>query len=99
MDEFLLSHFYVPGTCNIGSYSESGVEPCKPCPRGTFQSLRGQTKCNDCPHLQSTQGVGTTNQTSCRGIMIKLYWIYSEIVINIAVNIKKDLRNFEYNLS
>ncbi|KFM58062.1 Sushi, von Willebrand factor type A, EGF and pentraxin domain-containing protein 1, partial [Stegodyphus mimosarum] len=48
---------YAPGSkllddcraqCPPGTYSETGLEPCAPCPTNYFQPLEGQTSCIEC---------------------------------------------------
>ena len=34
--------------CEPGTFSESGFQPCEPCPLGTYQSDKGRTSCISC---------------------------------------------------
>ena len=34
--------------CSPGNFSENGMEPCKPCPSGTYSTDLGSTSCFNC---------------------------------------------------
>ena len=53
--------------CAPGTFSSNGVEPCKPCAKGMYQSEKGQTRCLDCSGLQSTASQGSTSVARCMG--------------------------------
>jgi len=55
--------------CAAGTYSDNGVEPCSPCPVGTYQPGSGQTACLPCPGKESTHGTGASSKAFCGGIM------------------------------
>ena len=69
---FLLTHskytisFYTV-QCAPGTYSGNGVEPCSPCPFGTYQPGSGQIACLPCPGQQSTHGTGASLIDFCGG--------------------------------
>eukprot|EP00960_Hanusia_phi_P039498 753915-Hanusia_phi.AAC.29 len=58
--------------CRAGTFSlvsdeneVSGKEPCWPCERGKYQSLKGSLKCENCPSGLSTLGRGATSSSDC----------------------------------
>ena len=53
--------------CAPGTYSGNGVEPCSPCPFGTYQPGSGQIACLPCPGQQSTHGTGASSIDFCGG--------------------------------
>lgn len=53
--------------CAPGTYSSNGVEPCSPCPVGTYQSKTGQITCLPCPGVLSTHGTGASSTANCKG--------------------------------
>jgi hypothetical protein len=46
--------------CSPGKCSDTGLEPCFPCPKGYFQPHPGLSFCYKCPHqvLQNVQETG-----------------------------------------
>ena len=60
---------FSPVKCAPGTYSNNGVEPCSPCPVGTYQPGSGQTACLPCPGLKSTHGTGASSDVFCAGTM------------------------------
>ena len=59
--------------CAPGTYSDNGVEPCLPCPQGTYQPNSGQTTCLPCPGQESTYGTGASSQAYCGGM--KMFYL------------------------
>ncbi|XP_061166124.1 sushi, von Willebrand factor type A, EGF and pentraxin domain-containing protein 1-like [Saccostrea echinata] len=53
--------------CEPGFVSSSGLKPCFPCPKGTYQSDTGQTACFECPGKTLTQSIASTEVTDCSG--------------------------------
>ena len=53
--------------CAPGTYSDNGVEPCLPCPVGTYQPGSGKTSCLPCPGQESTHGTGASSDAFCGG--------------------------------
>ncbi|XP_035694585.1 sushi, von Willebrand factor type A, EGF and pentraxin domain-containing protein 1-like [Branchiostoma floridae] len=51
--------------CPLGQYSTTGVEPCSPCPKDTYQPMNGSTQCVPCPNDTRTASVGATSVDSC----------------------------------
>ncbi|KAK3728579.1 hypothetical protein QZH41_011661 [Actinostola sp. cb2023] len=51
--------------CAPGTFSSSGVEPCKPCPKGTYQDVIGSMSCKDCDGVLSTFGPGADSKSMC----------------------------------
>ena len=54
--------------CVPGTYSDTGLEPCNPCPRNFFQPLEGQTRCIECPSGNRTINEGSILPSSCQAI-------------------------------
>ena len=73
--ELLLFLFSVQ--CAPGTYSDNGVEPCLPCPAGTYQTENGKTTCLPCPGQQSTHGTGASSLSFCGGATSLLFVILS----------------------
>ncbi|XP_019628225.1 PREDICTED: sushi, von Willebrand factor type A, EGF and pentraxin domain-containing protein 1-like [Branchiostoma belcheri] len=48
-----------------GSFSASGIEPCKPCPKGTYQPDKRKKKCIECPGIRSTATIGAMSALEC----------------------------------
>ena len=65
--------------CGQGKYSKSGYEPCKVCPRDTYQDSHGETSCISCPKGGKTWFRGADGDELCWGMIlfackvIKLY--------------------------
>lgn len=52
--------------CRAGYYSTNyGVEPCKKCPKGTYQEMEQQTQCHSCPSGTHTKDTGSTSLDYC----------------------------------
>ncbi|XP_011677589.2 sushi, von Willebrand factor type A, EGF and pentraxin domain-containing protein 1 [Strongylocentrotus purpuratus] len=51
--------------CSPGSFSPSGLVPCLPCDRQSFQSQAGQRSCDRCPTNQKTYRYGAISQEEC----------------------------------
>ncbi|XP_012934800.1 sushi, von Willebrand factor type A, EGF and pentraxin domain-containing protein 1 [Aplysia californica] len=51
--------------CGPGNYSETGLVPCQPCPRGSYQPEAGATECYLCEGTETTEGEGVTNSSAC----------------------------------
>lgn len=65
---------YAPGSsspgecrakCSPGTYSDTGLEPCSPCPLNFFQEREGATKCDECPMANRTLKVGASSPDQC----------------------------------
>ncbi|XP_045468348.1 sushi, von Willebrand factor type A, EGF and pentraxin domain-containing protein 1 isoform X2 [Harmonia axyridis] len=54
--------------CAPGSYSQTGLAPCSPCPKDFYQALSGQTTCNECPTNMKTEGVASTGRDQCHSV-------------------------------
>ena len=52
--------------CAVGTFSQSGLQPCEPCNTGTFQDGTGQKKCKDCK--------ANTYQVSYQSDRVLSYW-------------------------
>ncbi|XP_064481553.1 sushi, von Willebrand factor type A, EGF and pentraxin domain-containing protein 1-like isoform X2 [Ornithodoros turicata] len=53
------------GSCPRGTISRSGLMPCSPCPKGTYQTQEGQTSCSQCPSGESTNTSASTSESDC----------------------------------
>lgn len=53
--------------CAAGTYSQTGVEPCLPCPKGYYQPGVKQTSCLLCGGSKSTYGAGASSFSQCIG--------------------------------
>ncbi|KAL3870949.1 hypothetical protein ACJMK2_038974 [Sinanodonta woodiana] len=51
--------------CPAGTYSNTSVVPCTPCPIGSYQSSIGQKACISCPEGKITNSSGRTTDADC----------------------------------
>uniref|UniRef100_A0A5S6QI65 Signal peptide, CUB and EGF-like domain-containing protein 2 n=1 Tax=Trichuris muris TaxID=70415 RepID=A0A5S6QI65_TRIMR len=51
--------------CKAGYFSETGFEPCRPCPKGYFQNEDGRSSCKPCRHPYATADYGTGQLVQC----------------------------------
>ncbi|XP_078690832.1 uncharacterized protein LOC144921571 isoform X2 [Branchiostoma floridae x Branchiostoma belcheri] len=51
--------------CPLGQYSTTGVEPCSPCPKNTYQPMNGSKQCIPCPNGTRTVTTGAQSVDSC----------------------------------
>ncbi|GIY60800.1 sushi, von Willebrand factor type A, EGF and pentraxin domain-containing protein 1 [Caerostris darwini] len=51
--------------CEAGYFSHSGLQPCRPCPKGFYQSLAGQTMCIECSATFSTPDEASKDASDC----------------------------------
>jgi len=65
---------YAPGSaaasecrakCQAGTYSDTGLEPCSPCPLNFYQEREGATRCDECAMGNRTLKVGASSQDQC----------------------------------
>ena len=61
--------------CAPGTYSPSGVEPCKPCEKGSYQAEEGKLSCLPCKGKKSTYGPGAKSEVYCLGKFYLYQWI------------------------
>ncbi|KAL5012187.1 hypothetical protein ScPMuIL_010738 [Solemya velum] len=52
--------------CVPGSYSRTGLIPCKLCEIGTYQTASGSTSCSSCDEGTLTATTGSTADTDCK---------------------------------
>ena len=52
--------------CVPGTYSRTGLRPCVPCQRGTYQPSYGRTTCLSCPPGVTTVTTGSANFSHCQ---------------------------------
>ncbi|XP_063401402.1 sushi, von Willebrand factor type A, EGF and pentraxin domain-containing protein 1-like [Mytilus trossulus] len=53
--------------CSPGYASKTGLEPCLPCPKGTYQYDTGKTFCLNCPGEGKTLDTASTDVSECQG--------------------------------
>ncbi|XP_071830410.1 signal peptide, CUB and EGF-like domain-containing protein 3 isoform X3 [Apostichopus japonicus] len=53
------------GQCLPGSFSSTGLQPCTPCPFGTYQPEAGHTHCVSCGGGLRTRSEGSTSFAHC----------------------------------
>lgn len=67
-------HTYAPGSsgpgecrakCQPGTYSDTGLEPCSPCPLNFYQEREGATRCDECAMSNRTLKVGASSADQC----------------------------------
>lgn len=51
--------------CSPGSYSDTGLAPCAPCPKNFFQPQAGQTSCFECPTEMQTGSIAAMGREEC----------------------------------
>ncbi|BFZ03662.1 hypothetical protein BsWGS_06701 [Bradybaena similaris] len=51
--------------CNPGEASSTGMVPCSPCKRGSYQENIGMTDCRLCPFGMSTSSEGSSSSFDC----------------------------------
>ena len=55
----------VVAKCAMGSFSYDGWEPCRPCPKGFYQGLLGQTACTVCTGNTTTPKNMSISSDNC----------------------------------
>lgn len=63
---------FLPVPCAPGTYSQTGVGPCLPCPKGRYQPSRKQTSCLLCGSGKSTYGEGASTLKQCIGECMRI---------------------------
>ncbi|CAG5134719.1 unnamed protein product, partial [Candidula unifasciata] len=51
--------------CLPGSFSETGLVTCRPCPEGAYQPAHGATECLLCEDGLTTNSSGSANASEC----------------------------------
>ncbi|XP_063614589.1 sushi, von Willebrand factor type A, EGF and pentraxin domain-containing protein 1-like isoform X2 [Penaeus indicus] len=54
--------------CRPGTYSDTGLEPCAPCPRNFYQPSIGSTSCFECSTGNYTDDEGATSGGMCLSV-------------------------------
>ena len=54
--------------CPPGKTSETGLEPCFPCPKGYFQDQTAANHCYKCPNKTTTAFHSSSSITDCLGL-------------------------------
>ncbi|XP_067651449.1 sushi, von Willebrand factor type A, EGF and pentraxin domain-containing protein 1-like [Haliotis asinina] len=60
------------GICQPGFISPDGLEPCNPCPMGTFQGMPRNQHCTACPKGQITRSTAATANEDCTDFDLSL---------------------------
>lgn len=55
--------------CPPGTYSDTGLAPCAPCPVNFFQPLSGQRSCFECHSTEETLSRGAVSKDSCQDVI------------------------------
>lgn len=61
--------------CGPGEFSVTGLSPCSPCAKSTYQSDSMSTSCIQCPTGLTTAFQGSTNVQNCTGL-----YLYNECI-------------------
>lgn len=59
-------HVCLTAQCKPGEYSVSGLVPCSPCPRSSYQPQSMSSTCLACPPGKSSKS-GSTMLSECKG--------------------------------
>ncbi|XP_062570057.1 uncharacterized protein LOC134232121 [Saccostrea cucullata] len=59
-------------TCQPGEYSETGLFPCTPCEKSSFQNASMSTSCVQCPTDLTTAFRGSTDEYNCTNFDVLL---------------------------
>lgn len=59
-------HVCLTAQCKPGEYSVSGLVPCSPCPRSSYQPQSMSSTCLACPTGKSSKS-GSTMLSECKG--------------------------------
>lgn len=51
--------------CEPGHYSQNGLKPCIPCPKGTYQPEYGRLSCKRCAGFLDTQSAASSDFSQC----------------------------------
>lgn len=51
--------------CGPGEFSSTGLSPCSPCDKGTYQNMPMSRQCMQCPNGLTTAFLGSTNAHNC----------------------------------
>lgn len=75
LDLLYIVIFYIlfKDKCGPGEYSDTGLSPCSPCSKSTYQSKSMSTSCIQCPTGLTTAFTGSTNVQNCTGMNMHLY--------------------------
>ena len=58
---------FATGPCQSGEWSVSGLQPCEPCPVGSYTSMSGSTSCEKCDNATTTVNNASQQQQDCVG--------------------------------
>ncbi|XP_067649476.1 signal peptide, CUB and EGF-like domain-containing protein 2 [Haliotis asinina] len=56
--------------CLPGTSSSDGLQPCTPCPKGSYQSSPEKTNCDLCPKGHTTNATGALKPTDCTVVSV-----------------------------
>ncbi|XP_035696703.1 uncharacterized protein LOC118430100 [Branchiostoma floridae] len=83
--------------CQPGTFSETGLETCMFCPKGTYQNQQGATECIPCEEGTTTVDVGTVDREGCGKVSKFTSTVYYLEVISIICKTNED--NFIGNIN
>lgn len=72
-------------TCKPGEYSETGLFPCTPCEKSTYQNASSSRSCIECPRDMTTAFEGSIDALNCsrktetKQLTLSLLFDYYEI--------------------
>lgn len=70
---FTTLHVFLTAQCKPGEYSVSGLVPCTPCSRSTYQPQSMSSTCLVCPQGKTSKP-GSTMLSECKGKTIISAW-------------------------
>lgn len=75
LDLFYIVVFYIlfKDKCGPGEYSDTGLSPCSPCAKSTYQGKSMSTSCIQCPTGLTTAFTGSTNVQNCTRMYMYFY--------------------------
>lgn len=77
----IFSFIFISDMCPPGTFSNTGLMPCSPCPRGQYQALSGSQTCLSCVSPNFTISSGSTSESSCHckhylNVLYSVMWFY-----------------------
>lgn len=83
----------------MGTYHAVDADQCRPCPRGQYQPLSGQTTCLDCQDGTSTPFVASVDISQCVGRKRTTTMFLMLKVINVDFPLKYMFKQLDSELS
>lgn len=77
LDNFyiIISYVLFEDECGPGEYSDTGLSPCLPCAKSTYQNNSMSTSCIQCPTGLTTAFQGSTDVQNCTGMYLYNKWL------------------------